>query len=89
METGGEEGGCKGGGAGGEGRIVVVVIVVVDGDGNVDIKGGHRRPWTATQRGCSYLPVEEGGGDGSGALSWLSKWPMMEAHLFVVAAFFV
>ena len=64
METGGEESGCKGGGAGGKGRIVVVfvIVVVVDGDGNVDVKGGHRRPWTATRL---LLPVEEDGGDGS------------------------
>ena len=66
METGGEEGGCKGGGAGGKGRIVVVFVIVVvvdgDGNGNVDVKGGHRRPWTATRL---LLPVEEDGGDGS------------------------
>ncbi len=59
METGGEEGGCKGGGTGGEGRIVVIIVVV---DGDVNGNGGHRQPRTVTQL---LFPGEDGGGDGS------------------------
>ncbi len=54
MKTGGEEGGCKGGGAGGKGRIVDVVVVV---NGNVDGNRGHWQPW----RGMWFLlPGEDG-----------------------------
>jgi hypothetical protein len=59
VETGGEEGGCKGGGAGGKGRIAVVVVVV---DGDVDGNGGRLRPRTVTQL---LLLGEDGNGDGS------------------------
>jgi hypothetical protein len=59
METGGEEGGCKGGGAGGEGQIIVIVIVV---DGDVDGNSGRQRPRTATRL---LFPAEDGGGAGS------------------------
>jgi hypothetical protein len=59
VKTGGEEGGCKGGGAVGEGRIVVVVVVV---NGDVDGNGGRRRPRTAMR---FLLPGEDGGGYGS------------------------
>ncbi len=59
MKTGGEEGGCKGGGAGGEGWIVIVVIVV---NGNLNGNDGRWRPQTAMQ---FLLPGEDGGGDGS------------------------
>ncbi len=59
MKTGGEEGGCKGGGAGGKGRIVVILVVV---NGNVDGNGGHWRPRMAM---WFVLLGEDGGGDGS------------------------
>jgi hypothetical protein len=59
VKTGGEEGGCKEGGAGGEGRIVVVLVVV---NGNVDGNGSRWRSWMAMR---FLLPGEDGGGDGS------------------------
>ncbi len=59
METGREEGGCKGGGAGGKGQIVVVIVVV---NSNVDGNGSRWRPRMATQL---LLPGEDGGEDGS------------------------
>ncbi len=58
MKTGGEEGGCKGGGAGGKGRIDVVVVI----NGNVDGNGGRRQPRMAMR---FLLPGEDGSGDGS------------------------
>jgi hypothetical protein len=59
VETGREEGGCKGGGAGGEGWIVIIVVII---NGDVDGNSGRRCPQTATRL---LLPREDGGGDGS------------------------
>jgi hypothetical protein len=59
VKTGGEEGGCKGGGAGSEGQIVAVIVVI---NGNVDGNGGRWQPQKVMQ---FLLPGEDGGGDGS------------------------